>query len=42
MNLTLYTISAFIIMDSEGHRVLAKYYRPKSAEALAPLGAKGV
>ncbi|KAL1725591.1 Longin-like domain-containing protein [Schizophyllum commune] len=40
MNLTLYTISAFIIMDSEGHRVLAKYYRPKSAEALAPLGAK--
>ncbi|KAL1712947.1 Longin-like domain-containing protein [Schizophyllum commune] len=40
MNLTLYTISAFIIMDSEGYRVLAKYYRPKSAEALAPLGAK--
>ncbi|EPQ55280.1 coatomer protein [Gloeophyllum trabeum ATCC 11539] len=30
MNLSLYTISAFIILDSDGHRVLAKYYRPKS------------
>ncbi|KAJ7578376.1 coatomer protein [Mycena floridula] len=29
MNLSLYTVNAFIIMDSEGHRVLAKYYRPK-------------
>lgn len=29
MNLSLYTIKAFIILDSEGHRVLAKYYRPK-------------
>ncbi|KAL0566781.1 Golgi-to-ER vesicle coat component [Marasmius crinis-equi] len=29
MNLSLYSIEAFIITDSEGHRVLAKYYRPK-------------
>ncbi|KAF5375523.1 hypothetical protein D9615_009207 [Tricholomella constricta] len=29
MNLSLYAINAFIILDSEGHRVLAKYYRPK-------------
>ncbi|KAL5483098.1 RET3 [Sanghuangporus weigelae] len=28
-NLTLYTTSAFLILDSDGHRVLAKYYRPK-------------
>ncbi|KAF9075541.1 coatomer protein [Rhodocollybia butyracea] len=30
MNLSLYSINAFLILDSEGHRVLAKYYRPKS------------
>ncbi|KAJ4471593.1 coatomer protein [Lentinula aciculospora] len=30
MNLSLYSISAFLILDAEGHRVLAKYYRPKS------------
>jgi hypothetical protein len=30
MNLSLYSINAFIILDTEGHRVLAKYYRPKS------------
>ncbi|KIJ66129.1 hypothetical protein HYDPIDRAFT_87173 [Hydnomerulius pinastri MD-312] len=30
MNLSLYSVNAFIILDSEGHRVLAKYYRPKS------------
>ncbi|KAI0076522.1 coatomer protein [Panus rudis PR-1116 ss-1] len=28
MNLSLYTISAFIITDTDGHRVLAKYYQP--------------
>ncbi|KAI0785701.1 coatomer protein [Abortiporus biennis] len=28
MNLSLYTISAFIIVDTDGHRVLAKYYHP--------------
>ena len=28
MNLSLYTISAFIIIDTDGHRVLAKYYHP--------------
>ncbi|KAK7691827.1 hypothetical protein QCA50_005231 [Cerrena zonata] len=26
MNLSLYTVSAFIIIDTDGHRVLAKYY----------------
>ncbi|KAF9222394.1 snare-like protein [Gyrodon lividus] len=30
MNLSLYSVNAFIILDSEGHRALAKYYRPKS------------
>ncbi|KAI6043490.1 Longin-like domain-containing protein [Pisolithus marmoratus] len=30
MNLSLFTVNAFLILDSEGHRVLAKYYRPKS------------
>lgn len=29
-NLTLYTVSAFLILDTDGHRVLAKYYRPKN------------
>lgn len=29
MNLSLYSIKAFIILDTEGHRVLSKYYRPK-------------
>jgi len=30
MNLSLYSVNAFLILDSEGQRVLAKYYRPKS------------
>ncbi|KZT05413.1 coatomer protein [Laetiporus sulphureus 93-53] len=30
MNLSLYTVSAFLIIDTDGHRVLAKYYHPKS------------
>ncbi|EEB99060.1 hypothetical protein MPER_01323 [Moniliophthora perniciosa FA553] len=30
MNLSLYSINALIITDTEGQRVLAKYYRPKS------------
>ncbi|PFH52206.1 hypothetical protein AMATHDRAFT_2448 [Amanita thiersii Skay4041] len=30
MNLSLYSIKAFIILDTEGHRVLAKYYHPKN------------
>lgn len=30
MNLSLYSIQGFIILDTEGNRVLAKYYRPKS------------
>ncbi|EJF60743.1 coatomer protein [Dichomitus squalens] len=29
MNLSLYTVSAFLIIDTDGHRVLAKYYNPK-------------
>ncbi|KAI0663982.1 coatomer protein [Cubamyces menziesii] len=29
MNLSLYTVSAFLIIDTDGHRVLAKYYHPK-------------
>jgi hypothetical protein len=30
MNLSLYSVNAFLILDTEGSRVLAKYYRPKS------------
>ena len=30
MNLSLYSVQAFIILDTEGNRVLAKYYRSKS------------
>lgn len=30
MNLSLYSVNAFLILDTEGTRVLAKYYRPKS------------
>jgi len=30
MNLSLYTIQAFIILDSDGNRVIAKYYHPKA------------
>ncbi|KAF9529780.1 coatomer protein [Crepidotus variabilis] len=30
MNLSLYSIQAFIVLDTEGNRVLAKYYRSKS------------
>ena len=27
-NLSLYTVTALLILDSEGNRVLAKYYKP--------------
>ncbi|KAL6305141.1 coatomer protein [Sparassis latifolia] len=30
MNLSLYAVTAFLIIDTDGHRVLAKYYHPKS------------
>ncbi|KAJ7770654.1 coatomer protein [Mycena metata] len=30
MNLSLYSVQAFLILDTEGSRVLAKYYRSKS------------
>ncbi|KAI0039401.1 coatomer protein [Auriscalpium vulgare] len=29
MNLSLYSVHAFVILDTDGHRVLAKYYNPK-------------
>ncbi|KAI0264258.1 coatomer protein [Gloeopeniophorella convolvens] len=34
MNLTLYTVNAFIILDTDGHRVLAKYYPSKGQSHL--------
>lgn len=37
MNLSLYSIAAFIVMDTDGHRVMAKYYRPKHNPLLQPL-----
>jgi hypothetical protein len=30
MNLSLYSVQAFVVLDTEGSSVLAKYYRPKS------------
>jgi len=38
MNLSLYSINAFVILDSEGHRVMAKYYRPKNHPDGEPKG----
>ena len=38
MNLSLYSVSAFLILDTDGHRVLAKYYRPKSHPQGEPKG----
>jgi len=38
MNLSLYSVNAFLILDTEGHRVLAKYYRPKSHPQGEPKG----
>jgi hypothetical protein len=39
MNLTLYAVTAFIILDTDGNRVLSKYYRqennPSAAKGLA-------
>ena len=29
-NLSLYAVSAFVVLDTDGHRVMAKYYNPKS------------
>src|SRR5580693_32883 len=34
MNLTLYAVNAFIVLDTDGHRVLAKYYSPKGQTQL--------
>lgn len=33
-NLSLYAVNAFIILDTDGHRVLAKYYNPKGQSYL--------
>lgn len=38
MNLSLYSVNAFLILDADGHRVLAKYYRPKSHPQGEPKG----
>jgi hypothetical protein len=34
MNLSLYAVNAFIVLDTDGHRVLAKYYSPKARTQL--------
>ena len=34
MNLSLYAVNAFVVIDSDGHRVLAKYYSPKGQSYL--------
>ncbi|KAF8756633.1 Coatomer protein [Rhizoctonia solani] len=33
-NLTLYSTTAFIILDTDGNRVLGKYYKPRHAPLL--------
>ncbi|KZV66469.1 coatomer protein [Peniophora sp. CONT] len=30
VNLSLYSVNAFVVLDTDGHRVMAKYYNPKS------------
>ena len=35
MNLSLYAVSAFVILDTDGHRVMAKYYTPKGQSYLS-------
>lgn len=37
MNLSLYSVAGFLVLDTDGHRVLAKYYRPKHNPLLVPL-----
>jgi hypothetical protein len=34
MNLSLYAVNVFIVLDTDGHRVLAKYYSPKGRTQL--------
>ncbi|KAI9454931.1 coatomer protein [Russula earlei] len=34
MNLSLYVVNAFIVLDTDGHRVLAKYFSPKARTQL--------
>jgi hypothetical protein len=34
MNLSLYSVNAFIVLDTDGHRVLAKYYSSKARTQL--------
>ena len=41
MNLTLYSITAFIILDTDGNRVLSKYYRQETTAA-SPSATKGL
>lgn len=35
-NLTLYTLTALLLLDSSGNRILAKYYAPPAAAAFGP------
>jgi ribosomal protein S14 len=37
MNLSLYSVAGFLVMDTDGNRVMAKYYRPKHNPLLTPL-----
>ncbi|KAG8821782.1 Golgi-to-ER vesicle coat component [Serendipita sp. 401] len=37
MNFSLYSVAAFLVMDTDGHRVMAKYYRPKHNPLSTPL-----
>lgn len=38
-NLSLYTVSALLILDTDGQRVLAKYYAPPHHDASTGAGA---
>ena len=41
-NLSLYTVSALLILDTDGQRVLAKYYAPPHHDSTAGAGTGGV
>jgi len=42
MNLSIYSIQAFVVLDTEGSRVLAKYYKPKGSPSADSKGFGGL
>jgi len=42
MNLSIYSIQAFVVLDTEGNRVLSKYYKPKGGPSADSKGFGGL